>query len=173
MNITLIGMSGAGKSTIGKQLAKKLGYKFIDIDDLIRAKIGTDLQTFIDTYGDDEFIGIEEQIVIGLHLMDDHIIATGGSIVYSEIAMRHLKDISTIVYLDVPFIRIAQRISPSQRGLVGFKKKGLRNLYHERKKLYEHYMDIRIKINKEEKKKDIIERIIALCADDVSTSGSA
>ncbi|ABE51781.1 shikimate kinase [Methanococcoides burtonii] len=172
MNITLIGMSGAGKSTIGKQLAKKLGYKFIDIDDLIRAKIGTGLQTFIDTYGDDEFIGLEEQIVIGLHSMDDHIIATGGSIVYSETAIRHLKDISTIVYLDVPFIRIAQRISPSQRGLVGFKDKGLRDLYNDRKKLYEHYMDIRIKIKKGETKRDIVERIIALCPDDVSTSRS-
>jgi len=172
MNITLIGMSGAGKSTIGKQLAKKLDHKFIDIDDLIRGKIGTDLQTFIDAYGDDEFIELEEQIVIGLHALDNYVIATGGSIVYSENAMKHLKEISTIVYLDVSFSQIARRISPSKRGLVGFKDKGLKDLYHERKKLYERYLDVRIKIKKGEKKGDIIERIIFSCSDNVSTSGS-
>lgn len=169
MNITLIGMSGAGKSTIGKQLAKKLDHKFIDIDDLIRGKIGTDLQTFIDAHGDDEFIELEEQIVIELHELDNYVIATGGSIVYSESAMEHLKIISTIVYLDVSFSLIARRISPSKRGLVGFKDKGLKGLYDERKMLYERYSDVRVKIKKGEKKRDIVERIIASCSDNSST----
>jgi shikimate kinase len=163
MNITLIGMSGAGKSTIGKLLSKKLSYGFVDVDDLIKKRIGTDLQSFIDSSGEDAFLGVEGQVVLDLDPSGNCIIATGGSMVYSEDAMEHLSDISTIVYLDAPFGRISRRIDPSKRGVIGFKDKSLKELYRERRVLYEKYMDVHIKVKKGERKGAIADRIIDLC----------
>ncbi|NYT18836.1 MAG: shikimate kinase, partial [Methanosarcinales archaeon] len=91
------------------------------------------------------------------------IIATGGSMIYSEAAMEHLRSISTIVYLDAPFERIARRIDPSKRGVVGLKDKNLKELYNERRVLYEKYRDVHIIIEKSERKKAIADRIIAIC----------
>lgn len=163
MNITLIGMSGVGKTTIGKLLSKKLDYGFVDVDDLIKKRICTSLQSFIDNSGDAAFLELEEKVVLDLDPSGSCIIATGGSMVYSEAAMKHLKAISTIVYLDAPFGRIARRIDPSKRGVVGLKEKSLQYLYHERKVLYEKYMDVHIKIKKGERKDSIADRIIAIC----------
>ncbi|MGM0771364.1 MAG: shikimate kinase [Halobacteriota archaeon] len=163
MNITLIGMSGAGKTTIGKLLSKKLGYGFVDVDNLIKERIGTDLQSFIDSSGESAFLEVEEQVVLDLDPSGSCIIATGGSMVYSSVAMDHLKDISTIVYLDPPFHRISRRIDPSKRGVVGYKDKNLKELYRERKVLYEKYMDVHIKIKKRERKAAIAGRIIDFC----------
>ncbi|WP_440952125.1 shikimate kinase [Methanococcoides sp. FTZ1] len=166
MNITLIGMSGAGKTTIGKLLSKKLGYGFVDIDDLIKKRIGTDLQSFIDSSGEDAFLQIEGEIVIDLIPPGNCIIATGGSVVYSEDAMKHLKNISTVVYIDAPFDRIFRRIDPLKRGVIGFKEKSLKELYQERKVLYERYMDVHVKVKKGERKESIADRIIVLCFKD-------
>ncbi|MEL4304760.1 shikimate kinase [Methanococcoides sp. LMO-2] len=163
MNITLIGMSGAGKTTIGKLLSKKLGYGLVDVDDLIKARIDTDLQSFIDSAGEEAFLDMEKKAVLDLTPSGSCIIATGGSVVYSEDAMDHLGSISTIVYLDAPFGRIARRIDPSKRGVVGFKEKTLEELYRERRMLYEKYMDVHIKIKKNEGKAAIVNRIIDLC----------
>ncbi|AKB85010.1 shikimate kinase [Methanococcoides methylutens] len=163
MNITLIGMSGAGKTTIGKLLSKKLGYGFIDIDDLIKKRIGTELQSFIDSSGEEAFLEVEGQAVLDLTPSGNCIISTGGSVVYSEGAMEHLSDISTIVYLDAPFGRISRRIDPSKRGVVGFKDKSLKELYQERKVLYEKYMDVHIKVKKGELKDAIADRVIEMC----------
>ncbi|SET09012.1 shikimate kinase [Methanococcoides vulcani] len=163
MNITLIGMSGVGKTTIGKLLSKKLGYGFVDVDDLIKKRIGTSLQSFIDNSGDAAFLELEEQVVLDLEPLESCIIATGGSMIYSEVAMEHLRSISTVVYLDAPFGRIARRIEPSKRGVVGLKEKSLKELYHERKVLYEKYLDVHIKIEKGERKSAIADRIIAIC----------
>ncbi|WP_135612281.1 shikimate kinase [Methanococcoides sp. AM1] len=165
MNITLIGMSGVGKTTIGKLLSKKLGYGFVDIDSLIKKKIGMSLQSFIDKSGDNAFLELEEQVVLDLEPSGNCIIATGGSMIYSEVAMEHLRTLSTIVYLDAPFGRIARRIDPSKRGVVGLKEKSLKELYHERKVLYEKYLDIHIKIEKGERKSAIADRIIAICSE--------
>lgn len=163
MNITLIGMSGAGKTTIGKLLSKKLDYVFVDVDDLIKERIGTSLQSFIDSSGEDAFLEVEEQVVLDLDPSGNCIIATGGSMVYSRIAMDYLKSISTVVYLDVSFGSIARRIDSSKRGVVGLKYKSLKMLYNERKKLYKKYADVHLKIRKNERKGVIADQIIAAC----------
>lgn len=164
MNITLIGMAGVGKSTIGKVLAKRLGCTFIDVDSLIREKTGMPLQTLIDTRGDLALIRLEEETVLGLKLKGDSIISPGGSVVYSEKAMNFLKENSTIVYLDASFRNIIKRIrNPGQRGLVGFKDKSLRELFEERLVLYRKYADITVRVKSREKVSEVVDRILLEC----------
>lgn len=83
-NITLIGMAGAGKSTIGKLLAKKLNFKFIDSDKYIEEKEQMSLQKILDKYGDEKFIKIEEKRVLELLPLKNCVISPGGSIIFSK-----------------------------------------------------------------------------------------
>jgi len=164
MNITLIGMAGVGKSTIGKALAKRLGYTFIDIDSLIKEKTGMSLQTLIDTRGDSTLVRLEEETVLVLDLKDNSIISPGGSVVYSEKAMNFLKENSTIIFLDAPFRRIIKRIrNPRKRGLVGFKDRSLRELYEERLVLYRKYAGITVRVGGRENVSDVVDRILLEC----------
>jgi shikimate kinase len=164
MNITLIGMAGVGKSTIGKALAKRLGYTFIDIDSLIKEKTGMSLQNLIDTRGDSTLVRLEEETVLFLDLKDNSIISPGGSVVYSEKAMNFLKENSTIIFLDAPFRRIIKRIrNPRKRGLVGFKDRSLRELYEERLVLYRKYAGITVKVGGRENVSDVVDRILLEC----------
>ena len=145
MNITLIGMAGAGKSTVGKKIAKKLGYDFIDIDDVIEAKTGMKLQQIIDDLGDEKFIEIEEKAVLDLEGLKNHVFSPGGSIIYSQAAMDFLKRNSTIIFLDVPFRVIDYRLrNRANRGIIGLKDKPLETLFNERLILYKKYADITV-----------------------------
>ncbi|WP_292485227.1 shikimate kinase [Methanohalobium sp.] len=166
MNITIIGMAGAGKSTIGKSMAKKLGYRFIDIDKLVEKKSDKNLQELIDTYGDNALLELEEQTVLELQLNaeDECIISPGGSIVYSDSAMEFLDKHSTIVFLDVSFDVIRKRLSNSAtRGMVGIKNKSLEDLFRERRKLYNKYANITVKLNKHNRVSETVNKIIKLC----------
>lgn len=164
MNITLIGMAGVGKSTIGKTLAKRLNYTFIDVDSLIKQKTGMSLQALIDNQGDSALLRFEEEAVMGLKQVDNCIISPGGSVVYSEKAMRHLKGISKIVFLDAPFRSIVKRIpNARKRGIVGLRDRSLKELFEERLVLYNKYSDISIKIRERENTRGVAERIIKLC----------
>ena len=99
-NLVLIGMPSSGKSTAGVLLAKRIGYGFIDCDLIIQGEEGKKLSEIIEDKGVDGFIGIEERVNAGI--MATHcVIATGGSVVYSDRAMRHLKEIGTVVYLEL------------------------------------------------------------------------
>ncbi|HIH39241.1 TPA: shikimate kinase [Candidatus Woesearchaeota archaeon] len=150
MNITLIGMAGAGKTTLGKELAGKLGYIFLDVDELIERKTKLKLQQVIDRYGDSDFIKIEEETVLNLKDIDNHVISPGGSVIYSRKAMEFLKKISKLVFLDAPFDIISKRIvNKESRGIVGLKNKDLLSLFNERRHLYEKYADIVIDISKD------------------------
>jgi shikimate kinase len=160
MIITLIGMPGAGKSSVGKRLARLMGYAFIDTDNLIINAAGAPLQNIVDEQGDMALIGVEEQSILGLQLKDNSVIATGGSVVYSEKAMQFLKANSIVVYLNVPFEAIARRLSNiGTRGVVGLKGKGLSELYQERTNLYAFYADVTIKVAAKDKVQDVVTRI--------------
>ena len=112
-NITLIGMPGAGKSTIGIILAKNLAYGFIDTDVLIQINQQKSLQQIIDETDHLNLRKIEAQEILKLNIQN-HVIATGGSAAYSEPAMRHLETISHIVFLDVTFEELKKRIHNSR-----------------------------------------------------------
>ncbi|MEZ5334840.1 MAG: shikimate kinase [Methanolobus sp.] len=161
MIITLIGMPGAGKSSAGKKLAGILGYEFIDTDKLVIDKSGTGLQNIVNDLGDRALILAEEQSILDLDLDENCIIATGGSVVYSEKAMHFLKEKSVVVYLDVPFFIIVARLSNlSTRGVVGLKEKGLQGLYEERTALYRSFADYTIKVGRKDRVKDVTENIL-------------
>lgn len=141
MNITLIGMPGVGKSFIGKKLAKKLGYKFVDVDDLIEKEQGMKLQAFLDKEGDAKFVETEEENVLSLK-GDKIVIAPGGSVVCSRRAMEYLREISKIIYLKDSLKSIKKRVlNINSRGIVGLKNKDIWELFSERGKLYEKYAD--------------------------------
>ena len=137
-------MSGAGKSTLGVLLAKTLGLHFIDTDILIQQKTGKLLQQILDEDGIDCFLQIEEEVVASLELQSC-VIATGGSVVYSERAMEHLKQNALVVYLYADYEEIRGRLSNIKtRGIVFKGKNDLHAVYNERLPLYERYADLRI-----------------------------
>ena len=137
-------MSGAGKSTLGVLLAKTLGLHFIDTDILIQQKTGKLLQQILDEDGIDRFLQIEEEVVASLELQSC-VIATGGSVVYSERAMEHLKQNALVVYLYADYEEIRGRLSNIKtRGIVFKGKNDLHAVYNERLPLYERYADLRI-----------------------------
>lgn len=141
MNIILIGMSGAGKSTLGVLLAKALGMGYVDTDIIIQQQEGKLLQEIIDNEGIEKFLETEELIVSGLKLQDC-VIATGGSVVYSEKAMSALRQLGPIFYLHVPYEEIERRLTNiTTRGIVIKKGKSLKDVYAERVPLYIKHSD--------------------------------
>lgn len=143
-NIILIGMPGVGKSTIGVVLAKALGYQFVDADLLIQEEEGKLLSELIEEHGTDGFIEIENRV--NSHIQTHRsVIATGGSVIYGEEAMEHLKSIGTVIYLKQN-LRVLQRRLRNLKGRGVVLKEGqtLVDLYKERTVLYEKYADITV-----------------------------
>lgn len=139
MNITLIGMPGAGKSTIGKALATELDYSFVDIDKLMEELQGMPTQMILNQLGGQRFLKYEERMILQLQPQNT-VISPGGSIVYMERAMQHLKGLSTVVYIEVPLPTILERIKKNpQRGIVGGT---VEEVFKERVPLYERYADV-------------------------------
>jgi len=141
-NIILTGMPGAGKSSIGVILAKAVKKPFIDTDLLIQQQENRYLQDIINNDGLEAFIKIEENIILGIKT-ENHIIATGGSVIYSKAAMEHLKSNGVIVYLDLKLFSIQRRIkNVKTRGIVLKSGQTLESLYKERTPLYKGFADI-------------------------------
>ena len=148
-NIVLIGMPGAGKSTLGIVLAKILNKNFIDADLLIQNQCDKTLQKIIDAMGPEGFIAVENEVLSEIDATNT-VIATGGSAVYSDAAMKHLASIGTVVYLEISYESLVSRLNDLQeRGVVlkGGISMSLRELYDERKPLYEPYADITVNVD--------------------------
>jgi len=146
-NIILIGMPGAGKSTIGMELSDKLSLPWIDTDQLIEKKMGHRLSEYIHMIGVEEFKKLEQEILLHLNVQDS-IISTGGSVIYSEAGMQHLKTLGKIFYLDVIYETIENRIAQnSNRGIVNSGGLDLRKLYNERIPMYNTWSDYIINAN--------------------------
>lgn len=143
-NITLIGMPASGKSTIGVLLAKRLGYSFVDVDIVIQEKTGRLLKEIIAQEGTQGFLEIENRINRELAVRRS-VIAPGGSVIYGEEAMAHLKEISTVVYLKISYPVLRRRLGDlKDRGVALKDGMTLRDLYKERVPLYERYADITV-----------------------------
>lgn len=143
-NITLIGMPGVGKSTVGVVLAKVLGYRFLDSDLEIQEQTGKLLHELISEYGDDGFLDIENRVNAGLQVKN-MVIATGGSAVYGEEAMKHLREISTVIYLKIPYRELKRRLGDlKKRGVVLKPGQTLKDLMDVRTPLYEKYAHITV-----------------------------
>lgn len=161
-NIILIGMPGVGKSTVGVILAKVLGYQFVDADLVIQQQEGKLLCQIIEEVGTEGFIQVENRVNASLDVHHS-IIATGGSVVYGQEAMEHLKNIGTVIYLKVSYERLEKRLADIKgRGVVLKEGQDLKALFEERSPLYEKYADIQISeenLNVEQTVEKIIENL--------------
>lgn len=143
-NIVLIGMPGAGKSTVGVVVAKKLGYVFVDSDLVIQSQYHKLLHELIEEHGVEGFWQIENDVNASLDT-SRAIIATGGSVCYEEEAMEHLSQIGVVVYLKLSLPSVADRLGDlSARGVTMKQGQDLADLYAERIPLYEKYAHVTV-----------------------------
>ena len=149
-NVILIGMPGAGKSTVGVVLAKLLNYKFVDSDIVIQQKMKKKLNELILEHGAEYFKKIENKINSSLNIKKC-VVATGGSVVFGKDAMEHFKKIGTVVYLKASLDSLEKRLGDlDKRGVVHKPGETLLDIFNERSPLYEKYADIIIDENDSE-----------------------
>lgn len=153
-------MPGSGKSTIGVILAKRLGYDFVDTDNLISDREKTTLQDIIDKKGVSEFLKIEG--IVGEELnIDNTVIATGGSMVFSDSAMKNLLKDSKCVFIDVPLPEIKRRVKNiDTRGIAMEKDDTLDTLYEKRMPKYREYADIIVEVKQNSKIDNVVSKIL-------------
>jgi shikimate kinase len=143
-NIVLVGMPGAGKSTVGVLLAKRLSLEFLDTDVAIQRQEGRTLQEIIDERGVDAFRALEERYITRLECTRT-VVATGGSVIYSDASMRRLAAAGVVVYLDVPIAELEKRVTNfATRGLVRRREQSLQDLYRERLPLYRAWAEVTV-----------------------------
>ena len=140
--ITLIGMAGAGKTTVGRLMARSLGWAFVDCDHIIEAAFAAPLQRVADAMTKEAFIDVEAEIVSRLR-MNRTVIATGGSVVYRQSTMEHLASLGPVIYLEAPMGVVLERIARNpDRGLAIAPGQTVEDLFREREALYRRYAAI-------------------------------
>lgn len=143
-NLVFIGMPGSGKSTVGVLIAKRLGLGFVDTDLLIQQEEGRTLQDIVDQDGYQALRKIEERVLLKL-TVENHVVSTGGSAVYSDAAMGHLRTGGTVVFLNIPLNVVMERIGDySLRGISRRPDQSLSQLFDERFALYTRYADVTV-----------------------------
>lgn len=148
-NIVLIGMPGAGKSTVGVLLAKTLGYAFLDTDLVIQEQEGRLLQDLVDALGVEAFLEREADAICSVRCCNT-VIAPGGSAVCRERSMEHLRELGRIVYLHLPLEELERRLyNISTRGIAMAPGETLADLYNYRAPLYEKYADLTVEVGKQ------------------------
>lgn len=142
-NVILIGMPGTGKSVVGRALAERLGYTFIDADDVIVETAGKTLPEILRTDGLDTFLEIEARMGETMEY-ENTVIATGGSMVLYEKAMEHLKENGVVVWLETPLSQINDRMPDdlTDRGIAAPQGMTVRQVYEQREPLYAKYADL-------------------------------
>ena len=141
-NIVFVGMPASGKSTVGVIVAKVMGMNFIDSDIVIQQRENAKLNELIEEYGIDDFLKREEQALLSINV-DNTVIATGGSAIYSDAGMKHLSNNATIIYLKVSLDNLKDRLTDLKtRGVVIRPGESIEQMYTTRSVLYEKYADI-------------------------------
>lgn len=146
--ITLVGMAAAGKSTLGEMLANRLGWGQLDTDRFMESYYAMPLQAIMDTYGLEEFLRIEEQLVSELGLTRT-VISTGGSVIYGPRAVAKLKGLGKMVLLDIDEATFLERVGDGEnRGLAIAPGSTMSDLYNERQPLYRAAADIVVRTDR-------------------------
>lgn len=159
-NITLIGMPGSGKSTVGVLLAKTLGYRFLDADLLIQQREGALLQDILDQRGVEGFLDVEENVICSLDCAGT-VIAPGGSAVCREQAALRLKELGLVVYLHVPLAELERRISNiTTRGIAMAPGQTLADVYAIREPLYRKYADLTVDVTGQNTLEDTVAAVL-------------
>ena len=152
-------MAGAGKTSIGKALSLELGYEFLDTDKIIEISYGKS-KDIIDSEGKDRFRVIEEEVLLSTKF-NNTLLATGGSAVFSPLAMEHLRDNSDVIYLEVSFENISERVLDfKERGFIKESSQSIEEAYVERLALYKKYADFSVTNNGS--MEDCIQKILSL-----------
>jgi len=160
-NLVLVGMPASGKSTVGVLVAKALGLDFVDTDLLLQKQEGLRLQEILSRDGPEGFLLAEDGLLSALRFTDA-VVSTGGSAVYHQRGMRNLKQQGEVIWLDVPFEEIRRRLGDiHSRGVVLAPGQTLRNLYDERRPLYDEWADLRLEVPREDLETTVA-RLIAL-----------
>ena len=160
-NIVLIGMPACGKSVTGVVLAKTLKMKFVDTDLLIQEAAGKGLQDVINEDGIEKFKELEEKVLSELDV-ENAIVSTGGSAIYYDSAMQHLKENGTVVYIKANLKTVKSRLrNIKTRGVAMGKGQTLDDLYKQRVPLYEKYADITVITNNKRNMVDTVADILA------------
>lgn len=142
--ISIIGMAAAGKSTIGRELARLIDWPHVDTDNIIESVYGVRLQDIANRMDKESFLNLEGEIVSRINLKRV-LVSTGGSVIYREPAMRHLATLGPIIYIEVPLPVILERIARKpERGLAIAPGQTIEDLYNERKALYEKYCTVKM-----------------------------
>lgn len=164
--VSLIGMAGAGKSTLGRMLAERLDWAHLDTDNLIEATYGQPLQQVLDGLGLAEFLRAEETVVATL-MVRRTVVSTGGSVVYGPRAVERLKLLGPVVFLEVGLETFLQRVGGGEgRGLAVAPGKSFADVFHERQPLYRAAADFTLRTD-EGDRKQTLERLFALIASEV------
>ena len=152
-------MAGAGKTSVGKALSLELGYEFLDTDKIIEISYGKS-KDIIDSEGKDRFRAIEEEVLLSTKFKNT-LLATGGSAVFSPLAMEYLRDNSDVIYLEVSFENISERVLDfKERGFIKESHQSVKEAYEERLVLYEKYADYSLTNN--DSVEACVQKIIAL-----------
>ena len=162
-NLTLTGMMGVGKSTIGKNLAKKLKYNFVDVDKIIEAKEGLSINLIFKNKSESYFRKIENDITLSELKKDNSVISLGGGAFLNKTIRRNTKKFSTSFWLDVPVYELIKRLKKSSQRPLLFKKnidETVKKIYFDRKKIYNE-ADFRIRCNSL-KSREIVNKILEL-----------
>ncbi|WP_027723145.1 homoserine kinase [Maridesulfovibrio zosterae] len=143
-SVCLIGMAGAGKSTLAPLLAARLGWEYIDTDSVIEAYYGRPLQDIVDELGVPEFRKAEDYILSSLGVVRS-VVSTGGSVIYGENAMNRISSLGPVIYLRISSETCVERVGGGEgRGLARMPGQSLESLYEERAPLYEKYSDFAV-----------------------------
>ncbi len=163
-NVTLIGMPGSGKSSIGVVLAKTLGYDFLDADLLIQSQQGALLQELLDVHGLERFLDMEEQAIRSISCHKS-VIAPGGSCVLRTGSMAHLKSLGPTVYLRLSYPTLERRITDlATRGIAFAPGQSLRDVYDQRAPLYARWADVTVDVDQAQSLADTLAAVQAAVA---------